>query len=158
MNRISRISAVVGSCLAVGYFSKSISQSALSSWYPNIVLPKFSPALWMWDSIWNMLFILMGLAAALVWDQIEYKKEAVKKALQFFVIQLVLLLLWFYLFFGLKNPMLAFLEIILCGLLVNETYLQFSKINKISGYLLLPYLLWMTYMTVVCASIYWLNH
>jgi tryptophan-rich sensory protein len=76
---------------------------------------------------------MMGIAAGLVWDRMDSDKEGVKKAL-IFCIQLALNALWSY-FFGLRNPMLAGLEIIVLWLMIYETYIHFAKINKIAGYL-----------------------
>jgi tryptophan-rich sensory protein len=87
----------------------------------------------------------------------EQEKEVVKKALVFFAIQLALNALWSFLFFGLKNPMLAGIEIILLWLIIYETYIQFRKINKIAGYLFIPYLLWVSFAMVLNVSIWWLN-
>jgi tryptophan-rich sensory protein len=104
-----------------------------------------------------MLFIMMGVAAGLIWDRMEQEKEFAKKALIFFAVQLALNALWSFLFFGLKNPMLAGLEIIILWLMIYETYVKFVKINKIAGYLLIPYLLWVSFASVLNASIWWLN-
>ena len=100
---------------------------------------------------------MMGVAAGLVWNRIDFEKELVKKALILFAIQLALNALWSYLFFGLHNPMLAGLEIIVLWLFIYETYLQFSKINKIAGYLFIPYLAWVSFAAVLNISIWWLN-
>jgi tryptophan-rich sensory protein len=100
---------------------------------------------------------MIGIAAGLVWDRMESETEKVKKALIVFAIQLALNALWSYLFFGLRNPMLAGLEIILLWLMIYETYLQFSKINKIAGYLFIPYLAWVSFAMVLNGSIWWLN-
>ena len=99
----------------------------------------------------------MGVAAGLIWDRIEQEKEVVKNALIFFAVQLALNALWSFLYFGLKNPMLAGLEIIILWLMIYETYLKFTKINKIAGYLMIPYLLWVSFASVLNASIWWLN-
>lgn len=157
MNKITRILAIVVTCLAVGYFIGMITKPSLMNWYPLIIKPSFAPADWMFEPAWNMLYIMMGIAAGLVWNRIDFEKEAVKKALQFFAIQLALNTLWSYLFFGLKNPMLAGLEIILLWLMIYETYVQFAKINKISGYLFVPYLLWVSFEVILNGCIWWLN-
>jgi tryptophan-rich sensory protein len=104
-----------------------------------------------------MLYIMMGIAAGLVWNRIETNRELVKKALVFFAIQLALNALWSILFFGLHNPMLALIEIVLLWLMIYETYVQFGKIDKIAGYLFIPYLLWVSFASVLNASIWWLN-
>ncbi|KFC58333.1 TspO and MBR [Flavobacterium gilvum] len=127
------------------------------NWYPLIIKPGFAPTNWIFEPVWNTLYIMMGIAAGLVWNRIDFEKETVKKALQLFAIQLALNALWSYLFFGLKNPMLAGLEIIILWLMIYETYAQFSKINKISGYLFVPYLVWVSFEAVLTGSIWWLN-
>ena len=157
MNKITRILAVVVTCLVVGYFSGMVTRSAIVTWYPTLVKPSFNPPNWIFAPVWSMLYVMMGVAAGLVWNRIDSEKEIVKKALVFFAIQLALNALWSYLFFGLKNPMLAGIEIILMWLMIFETYTQFVKINKIAGYLFIPYLLWVSFATVLNESIWWLN-
>lgn len=157
MNKITRISAVVVTCLAVGYFSGLVTRSAIATWYPTLVKPSFNPPNSVFGPVWSMLYAMMGVAAGLVWDQIDNNKEAVKNALIFFAVQLGLNALWSFLFFGLHNPLLAGIEIIILWLLIFETQQKFAKINKIAGYLLIPYLLWVSFATVLNGSIWWLN-
>jgi tryptophan-rich sensory protein len=157
MNKISRILVVVVTCLVVGYFSGMVTRSAITTWYPTLIKPSFNPPNWVFAPVWSMLYVMMGVAAGLVWNRIDYDKEIVKKALVLFAIQLALNALWSYLFFGLKNSMLAGVEIVILWLMIYETYLKFSKINKISGYLMIPYLLWVSFAMVLNASIWWLN-
>ena len=87
----------------------------------------------------------------------DLSEAAVKKAFQFFIIQLGLNALWSYLFFGLHNPLLALIEIVLLWLMIFETHNQFKKIDKTAALLLLPYLGWVSFATVLNASIWWLN-
>jgi len=157
MNKITRILTVVVTCLVIGYFSGMVTRSAIVTWYPTLVKPSFNPPNWIFAPVWSMLYIMMGVAAGLVWNRIDFEKELVKKALILFAIQLALNALWSYLFFGLKNPMLAGVEIILLWLMIFETYSKFVKINKIAGYLFIPYLLWVSFAMVLNGSIWWLN-
>ena len=157
MNKITKILIVVVTCLAIGYFSGTVTRSAITDWYPTLEKPIFNPPNWVFAPVWSMLYIMMGVAAGLVWNRIDFEKELVKKALILFAIQLALNALWSYLFFGLHNPMLAGLEIIVLWLFIYETYLQFSKINKIAGYLFIPYLAWVSFAAVLNISIWWLN-
>lgn len=157
MNKITRILTVVVTCLAIGYFTGIVTQSAITDWYPKLTKPSFNPPIWVFAPVWNMLYIMMGVAAGLVWNRIEFEKDVVKKAQISFAIQLGLNALWSYLFFGLHNPMLAGLEIIVLWLMIYETYIQFAKINKIAGYLFIPYLAWVSFAAVLNASIWWLN-
>lgn len=157
MNKITRILTVVVTCLAIGYFSGMVTRSSIATWYPTLIKPSFNPPNWIFAPVWSMLYVMMGVAAGMVWNKIEFDKEVVKKALMVFSVQLALNALWSFLFFGLMNPMLAGLEIIILWLMIYETYLQFAKINKIAGYLLLPYLAWVSFATVLNVSIWWLN-
>lgn len=157
MNKITKILTVVVTCLAIGYFSSIVTRSSIETWYPTLVKPSFNPPNWVFAPVWSMLFIMMGVAAGLVWDRMDSDKGTVKKALVLFAIQLGLNALWSYLFFGLMNPMLALLEIVVLWLMIYETYIQFAKINKIAGYLFLPYLAWVSFATVLNGSIWWLN-
>lgn len=157
MNKISKILVVVVTCLVIGYFSGIVTQSAIKTWYPTLIKPSFNPPNWIFAPVWSMLYIMMGVAAGLVWGIIEEEKEVVKNALVFFAIQLGLNALWSFLFFGLKNPMLAGIEIVVLWLMIYETYTKFIKINKLAGYLLIPYLLWVSFAMVLNGSIWWLN-
>ena len=157
MNKITRILTVVVTCLAIGYFSGIVSRSGIEIWYPTLIKPSFNPPNWIFAPVWSMLYIMMGIAAGLVWDRMDSDKETVKKALIVFALQLALNALWSYLFFGLHNPMLAGVEIILLWLMIFETYTQFAKINKIAGYLFIPYLLWVSFAAVLNGGIWWLN-
>jgi len=157
MNKITKILVTVAICLAVGYFSGIETRSAILDWYPTLVKPIFNPPNWIFAPVWSLLYVLMGVAAGLVWDRIAYESEIVQKALLIFIIQLGLNALWSYIFFGLHNPMLAGLEIILLWLMIYESYILFAKVNKIAGYLLIPYLAWVAFAAILNASIWWLN-
>ncbi len=157
MNKITRIAIAVIVCLTVGYSSSTVTKTGVETWYPTIIKPVFNPPNWVFMPVWTLLFVLMGIAAGLVWDKIKEQNAEVKKALGFFLIQLALNAIWSYLFFGLKNPMLALIEIALLWLMIYETYLKFIKINKTAGYLLIPYMAWVGFAAILNASIWWLN-
>jgi translocator protein len=140
MQKILRIATVILTCLAVGYISSIVTRENIPTWYADLNKPFFNPPNWIFAPVWTLLYVMMGFAAGRVWNKIDTDEKNVKKAFLFFIIQLALNALWSYLFFGLRNPMLASFEIILLWLMIYETYLQFKKLDKISGYLLLPYL------------------
>src|SRR3970040_2501224 len=98
MNKIFRILVFVGTCLVVGYFSGMVTRSAITTWYPTLVKPSFNPPNWIFAPVWSLLYIMMGVAAGLVWNRLEFEKEIVKKSLVFVAIQLALNALWSYLF------------------------------------------------------------
>ena len=107
MNKFVKIAIALIVCLLVGYSASVVTRPSVESWYPTLVKPVFNPPNWIFMPMWTLLYILMAVAAGLVWDKIKEQNEEVKKALAFFLIQLTLNAIWSYLFFGLKNPMLA---------------------------------------------------
>lgn len=157
MNKTVKIAIALIICLMVGYSASVVTRPSVETWYPTLVKPSFNPPNWIFMPVWTLLYIFMGVAAGLVWDKIKEQNEEVKKALGFFLIQLTLNAIWSYIFFGLKNPMLAFVEIALLWLMIYETYFKFDKINKIAGYLLIPYMAWVAFAGILNASIWWLN-
>jgi benzodiazapine receptor len=157
MNRFTKILIMVVTCAGVGYLSSTVTRDSVDTWYTTINKPSFNPPDWVFAPVWSTLYVMMGVAAGLVWGRIEIQRETVRKGLTFFWIQLGLNALWSYLFFGLHNPLLALIEIVILWLMIYETFVQFNKVYKLSAYLLLPYLAWVTFATVLNASIWWLN-
>ena len=144
-------------CLVVGYLSGMVTRESITTWYPTLVKPFFNPPNWIFAPVWTALYIMMGFAGGIVWTKIDQDEKMVKKAFLFFIIQLGLNALWSFIFFYLHNPLLAFIEIILLLLVIFETYTQFKKIDKIAGYLFIPYLCWVSFAMILNASIWWLN-
>jgi len=144
-------------CLAVGYISSIVTRENIPTWYALINKPFFTPPNWVFAPVWTLLYIMMGFAAGSVWNKIDTDEANVKKAFLFFLIQLALNALWSFLFFGLQNPFLASIEIILLWLMIFETYKQFKSIDKLAANLLLPYLVWVSYATLLTISVWYLN-
>lgn len=156
MQKVLKIILVVVVCVTIGYLSGMVTRDSITTWYPTLVKPVFNPPNWIFGPVWSLLYVMMGIAAGIIWTS-NFEEKMVKKALGFFAIQLALNALWSYLFFGLHNPLLALIEIIILWLLIFETYNQFRTINKTASYLLLPYLAWVSFATVLNFSIWWLN-
>lgn len=157
MSKTYKILVMIATCLAVGYISGQATQQGVTTWYPTLNKPSFTPPNWAFPVAWSMLYIFMGVAAGLVWGRIEVDHDTAKKGLTFFGVQLVLNALWSYLFFGLHNPLLALAEITVLWLMIYETYLQFTKVSKIAGYLFIPYIAWVSYALALNGAIWWLN-
>ena len=157
MNRYLKILIFVATCLGVGFVSSYATQSGVNTWFPTLEKPSFNPPNWLFAPVWSLLYLLMGVAAGRVWDRIDFDRENVKKALILFWIQLALNALWSVLFFYFHNPLLALIEIILLWLLIYETHVKFKAIDKIAGWLFIPYLAWVAFATVLNASLWWLN-
>lgn len=156
MQKIIKIVLVVFVCTSLGYMSGMVTRDSITTWYPTLVKPIFNPPNWIFAPVWTLLYIMMGIAAGLVWTS-NTDEKTVQKALGLFAIQFGLNALWSYLFFGLHNPLLALIEIIVLLLLIFDTFTEFKKIDKIAGMLLLPYLAWVSFATILNASIWWLN-
>ena len=125
--------------------------SYVPTWYAALNKPAYNPPDWIFGPVWTALYIMMGVAFYLFW-----KKKA-RKAITIFIIQLALNTLWSILFFGLKSPFLALMDIILLWAFILATILTGRKFSKAASYLLVPYLLWVSYAFVLNASIWSIN-
>ena len=134
---------------AIGGFFTSTS---VSTWYVDLIKPSFNPPSWVFGPVWTILYLLMGIALYLVWIS-KYEK----KAFIAFGVQMFLNALWSVLFFGLQNPLFAFIEIIFLWIAILITIVYFYRINKISAYLLIPYILWVSFAAVLNFFIFYLN-
>lgn len=157
MSKTMKILVMVATTLTLGYISGLVTQSSVNTWYPTLNKPFFTPPNAVFPIAWSTLYVFMGIAAGLVWARIDVQTELVKKGLKFFAVQLALNMLWSYLFFGLKNPLIALVEVVLLWLMIYETWYVFKKVDRIAGWLFVPYLAWVTYASVLNASIWWLN-
>lgn len=157
MTQAFRIIGMVLLCLAVGYLGSKITVESVQTWYPTLEKPSFNPPNWLFAPVWTTLYIIMGIAGGIVWNKITIDEKSVKRGMTFFFAQLGLNLLWSYLFFGLQNPLLGLINIILLWLFIYETMAQFNKVSKTATYLFIPYMLWVSFATILNASIWWLN-
>lgn len=146
-------------CQLAGLIGSLFTFSAIPTWYAYLIKPTFSPPNYLFGPVWTTLYTLMGISLYLVY-QTKIKKggnNQKEKAIRIFYTQLILNALWSIIFFGLKNPGLAFVEIIIMWSYILVTIMRFYKINKIASYLLIPYLLWVSFASVLNLSIALLN-
>jgi len=154
---ILKLVAAIVVCEMAGVVGAVFSAPAIREWYVNLAKPKFSPPKWVFAPVWTALYAIMGIAAFLVW-QTGWANFDVRFALGIFIGQLVLNIFWSYLFFGLKSPLAAFVEIILLWLAIFATVVNFSKISMTAAWLLAPYLAWVSFAAVLNFNIWQLNH
>ena len=154
-NTLKLIIAIVVSELA-GIVGSVFTVSAIPNWYAGLVKPALNPPSWVFGPVWTTLYALMGVAAFLVWKN-DWEKKAVKTTLGVFGIQLFLNATWSIIFFGLHNPGWASVDIVALWLAIVWTMVVFSKISKPAAYLLVPYLLWVSFASYLNYSIWVLN-
>ena len=142
----------LGLSLAAGWIG---SRFQPGEWYKHLVQPALTPPGWVFGLVWTILYILMGVAAWLVWQR--YGLAGAIWPLGLFILQLILNALWSYLFFGLNNPGLAFLDIVALWLTILATLIAFWQYYPPAGQLLLPYLLWVTFATYLNLQFWRLN-
>ena len=143
---VAQLAGVLGSLFTI---------TSGNSWFSNLVKPSFNPPNWIFGPVWTLLYFLMGISLYLVW--VSKKSRNRKIGLYLFFTQLVLNSLWSILFFGLQNPLFAFVEIIILWVAILFTILYFYKVNKKASYLLIPYILWVTFAAVLNLRIFMLN-
>lgn len=156
MNLIIKIIICVFLCLVIGFTSGMATASGITEWYAFLNKPFFNPPNWLFAPVWSILYAMMGIAAALVWHK-GLNSDGVKSALLIFVVQMVFNALWSIVFFGMRQPLYALFVIITLWILIVLCISKFNKINKTAGLLLIPYLLWVSFATILNFSIYWLN-
>lgn len=142
--------------LAVGGLGSLATFGAVREWYPTLVRPSFAPPTWVFGPVWTALYLMMGLACWLVWRHGIARPE-VRSALVLYGVQLVFNLAWSWLFFGLRQPLLALLDIGILLALVALTAFRFDAVSRAAAGLMLPYLAWVTFATVLNAGFWWLN-
>jgi translocator protein len=140
-------------CLAVGGLGGWITAQSVITWYPTLNKPEWNPPSWVFGPVWTALYVMMAVAAWLVWQ----KPAATRTALILFFIQLALNSLWSFLFFGARSPGLALIDILALWLALALTVHAFFKHSSSAGLLLLPYLAWVSFAAFLNFSIWRLN-
>lgn len=131
---------------------------APDDWYDALLKPTFNPPSSVFGPVWTTLYVLMAVALWLVRRHRDPQDRALRlRATQLFVVQFVLNLVWTPLFFGLHSAGLAFLDICLLWLALLSTTLAFGRVRPLAGYLLLPYMLWVSFALVLNGTIWLMN-
>ncbi|MDD4412545.1 MAG: tryptophan-rich sensory protein [Patescibacteria group bacterium] len=151
-----KLSSAIIICELAGIVGSLFTTPSIATWYKSLAKPALNPPSWIFAPVWTTLFILMGVAIFLIWEK-GFKVKKVKIALIIFAAQLVLNVFWSIIFFGLHNPGAAFVEIIFLWLAILLTIIYFFKISKPAAYLLIPYILWVTFASYLNYSIWQLS-
>lgn len=156
MKIYARLIISVALCQVAGIVGSLFTIPGITTWYASLRKPVFAPPNWVFAPVWTTLYLLMGISLFIVWN-IGLEKNAVRKSIVIFGIQLLLNVFWSYLFFGLKSPLLGLVEIMAMWLMILLTMLAFFKISKKAALLLVPYLIWVTVASYLNYSILILN-
>ena len=156
MKGIGKLSCSVSVCLLTGFLGSFATMDSVSTWYADLSRPSFTPPDWAFGVVWPILYIIMGISAFIIWNK-GFGSRQVKVALGLFVLQLVLNGLWTPIFFGLHMMALALAEIILLWATILMTILAFWRVSKTAAYLLLPYILWVSFAIALNAALWFLN-
>jgi translocator protein len=142
-------------CQLAGFLGSLFTIPAIPTWYKTLKKPFFTPPAWIFGPVWISLFILMGISLFVVWRRQDHPRF--KTALIFFFVQLILNVLWSAAFFGLRSPLLGFVDIVLLWVAILLTIQNCFRISRVAGLLLLPYIVWVSFAVALTFSLWILN-
>lgn len=141
--------------LLTGGIAGFVTSSNIASWYAYLDKPVFNPPNWLFGPVWTTLYITMGISLFIVWKQPDSEKRT--SAIRIFFVQLLLNFAWSFIFFYFHRPGAALIEIVILWVAILIMIIAFYRINRFAAYLQLPYLAWVTFASVLNASIWYLN-
>jgi len=154
-SKTSKLISAIIICQLVGVIGSFFTKNGVDTWYNTISKPNFTPPNWLFAPVWIIIFLLMGISLYLIISQETDKRMG--SAIAIFAVQLILNIGWSFIFFTLKNPTLAFIEINLLWLAVFFNITIFAKINRQAAFLLIPYLCWLSFAYILNYTIFILN-
>lgn len=153
--KIGRLLISIAVPLAVGAIAGIATSNNVNTWYPELNKPSFNPPNWLFGPVWTVLYIMMGISLYLVWN--KPAGEPRRRAITVFFIQLALNFLWSFVFFEWHQIGWALADISLLWLTLLWCIILFAKIHRTAAWLLVPYILWVSFATALNASIFMLN-
>jgi len=153
---IGKLVVSLAACQAAGIVGGLFTASSIGSWYAGLNKPSFNPPNWVFGPVWITLYVLMGIALYLVWTG-DFPGKMKQTAMILFFVQLVLNMLWTFFFFYLQKPFLGLIEIIVLLVFIVLTMWKFYSLRPAAAYLMVPYLLWVGFATVLTFSLWNLN-
>jgi tryptophan-rich sensory protein len=140
----------------IGITASLVTRPEIAGWYSTLKKPSFNPPPWLFAPVWSAIYIMIATAAYLVWKH-RSKKPAYIIARSVYFVQLILNFSWSMAFFGMHQVIGALVVIILLWVSIIVNINWFGKFNKVAAWLLAPYLVWVSFATLLNASIYFLN-
>lgn len=145
----------IGAAFVAAAIGGAATTSSVRDWYPALTKPSWNPPSWIFGPVWTLLYIMMGIAAWRVW--LQRTLTGARGALALYFLQLALNALWSVLFFGLRNPRFALVDIALLWVCLFVAQRSFWRIDRVAGWLWLPYLAWVTFAAGLNTAIVSLN-
>lgn len=142
--------------LSVGALGSWATAKSVQTWYPTINKPSFNPPNWLFAPVWTSLYVLIGIAAYLVWIRRD-KIVHFPRTVAIYSIQLILNLAWSFIFFYLHEIGFALFEILILLTVIIVNAILFYKINKWAGLMFIPYILWVSFASFLTYNIFILN-
>jgi translocator protein len=139
-------------CAGCGALAGFATMQSVVEWYPTLNKPSWTPPNWLFGPMWTVLYIMMAVAAWLVW-----RAGRAQTALILFFAQLLLNLAWSFLFFGAQSPVLGLIDIAILWLAIAATIFAFSMRSRLAAFLMVPYISWVSLAAALNASIVILN-
>jgi len=155
-NDILKLCLSVLVCLGAGWVGSIFTRPAIPTWYAALEKPAFTPPNWVFGPVWTLLYILMGVAAFLVWRK-GWDIREVRIGLVTFLVQLVLNVSWSIVFFGLRSPLAGVIVIVGLWVVLLFTILRFFNLSTAAGWLLVPYILWVKIAAALNIAVWALN-
>jgi translocator protein len=154
-SQIFKLLASLALPLSIGAVAGIFTSEAVSEWFATLNRPSFSPPNWVFGPVWTTLYILIGISFFLIWKQEASSQR--KQAIIVFLAQLVLNFAWSFIFFYFNKIGLALIEIVLLWISIIFMLVLFYKLKPLAAYLNIPYLLWVTFATILNSGYYLLN-
>ncbi|PIT84357.1 TspO protein [Candidatus Micrarchaeota archaeon CG10_big_fil_rev_8_21_14_0_10_45_29] len=151
-----KLAGFVAVCELAGVVGSIFTNSSSSAWYASLSKPFFTPAAWLFAPVWISLYAIMGIAAYLVFQK-EGKQGDILGALKIFAVQLMLNALWSIMFFGMRSLLYSLICIIALWFFILLCIWKFYKVKKEAAYLMLPYLLWVSFAALLNMVLWMLN-
>ncbi len=148
MSNLVKLIICIVICQLAGLIGTVFTMGSMTTWYAALNKPSFNPPDWLFAPVWIVLYLVMGISLFIIWKE-GLKNKDVKSAFIFFIIQLILNASWSVVFFGVHSVIGGLIVIIILWLLILVTIIKFKNISRTAAILLIPYLIWVSFATIL---------
>jgi len=153
---LTRLIAAVAVCQMAAILGSIFTTPAIPTWYEGLRKPDLAPPNWVFAPVWTILYLLMGISLFFILN-VGPERRHVREPVVIFGVQLVLNILWSYLFFGMQSPLLGLIGIVALWMMTGLTIVSFFKVSKLAAMLLVPYLIWVSFASYLNYALLILN-